>query len=460
MKLSQLENAFIIPDNCKKVMQQTAYNVSCAPEAPSRRVPLRRSFTLAFGLLLILASVAFAAVRFGILDYLIGKNEPTTELSAYAQPLYVHEEVDHVAITVTGAMYDGEKLALSYSVENLKPENLVSLHIESVTLGNKRADPVFVFPDRESWIPYAFGMQELSWSRNPVSGGMNCIVYSEPLRGQQEVIVHYSVHRPLHPLVVLDEGLIEPLDSIEDDEYRAEKQALIDAILSSGVKIADRQHQDAQWWNDKGYGVLDITGSFFWPEITFHEDMTEEEFYALLDTANEKWSYEAQTEQTGKGALRFIIDADRGLEHRNEYVFTDSAESQQEVSLMDCKVILERFTMTPLSTHMIFLMYPLENTYEAAEELRLQYRWLELRDENDDIIEFASMENECSDGLIRQNENDEWMVEWNWSLAGAITVPTEVRVTAVAAIDEEQIATEEQVKAFGVFAEKMRLRMK
>ena len=459
MKLSELQNAYpALPQSTRQRMLQAARSAS--GQRGKARGSLRKGAVIALALLLALMGAAYAAARLGIIEYLIGRQEPTRELSRYAQKLRVRDEADGIAVTVTGAVYDGNELALAYEVENLSPENLAMLRIHSVTLGGQTADPIFAVMGHDSWIPSAFGMQELSFSRNPVQGGMKCKVLSQPLNGQQEVVIRVVIQRPSRPLVVVDESLLEPLEAMEDEVQRAERKVMLDGISACGVPIADGGHQDPQWWHDRGYGVLDRSGAFYWPEIQFEEGMSEADHDAMMEEARQLWSQEVHMEETAEMVLRFFIDADKGLENRKEYAFLGEGRQTGEATLLDCTLRLNQFTMTPLSTRLAFDMIPLENTQEAAQALRGTYGWLDLRDANGQELAWADMEYAASNGDLHQDEQGQWLVQWDWTLPGVAAFPQEIHITARAGVDEEEKPTAEQKKVFAAFGEKMRFQMK
>ena len=74
MKLYELRDAFpSVSQECREMMAQTAHDVSVRETRPAWN--LRKGIVVCLIVLLAMASVAYAAVRLGIFDYLIGSDE-------------------------------------------------------------------------------------------------------------------------------------------------------------------------------------------------------------------------------------------------------------------------------------------------------------------------------------------------------------------------------------------------
>jgi len=395
-------------------------------EQPMKK-KLSTGLILAFALLT-LALTAFAVSQTGLLNYLVGGSEKASpELKDSLQVIDAAAEHDQIRLSITGAVYDGEKLALSWEAENLKPENPVMLSLASVTAAGEPVRPIFSSLD-ESWLPLLFGLQEEGFDRLKASGGMIGLMPSESMSGQMPVEVRLIIWRPAGPMVIVDEGLY-PQENDDQDmrAYRVEKMALAEA---SGLEIAPQDQLDPGSWAKKGYVPLDADGSLL--------------------------AGEAFTQDTGALSLRFTLDADRALA-----VVHSPAEDQQEITLEDCTVRINRLRLTPLTTRVDIDLIPHDGTAESALILQERYGSI-IPTEKGEKLDFADMEFEDS-RVRREISGGTWSYHVAALYPGLDSFPEEVTLSprfSIFADARDEGINEEDMRLIEAFEKALTFRIK
>ena len=224
---------------------------------------------LAVALLLALTGAAYAAAQLGILDYLIGRQSPAPALEEMAQPMAVSETFDQIQLTVTGAIYDGVRLALSFSAENLNPARLTMVNLNAVRLNGD--DVFFGFQSlSQQWLPDVFAMDEAGkYSRNPVTGGMLSVPLAQDYSGSVACEVDFSISHPANGKVLV----CDPVLWYDYERAFADAPSMIpdyqerrDAIIQSGLTVLDAfeslQPDHYPFYLSQGYTLLDASGQF------------------------------------------------------------------------------------------------------------------------------------------------------------------------------------------------------
>ena len=79
---------------------------------------------VALAIVLALAGVAYAATKLGILDYLVGGEDKASDnLKQSVQPIAVSATGDGIRVNLTGAVYDGDRLSLSFDMKKANYSN-------------------------------------------------------------------------------------------------------------------------------------------------------------------------------------------------------------------------------------------------------------------------------------------------------------------------------------------------
>ncbi len=404
-------------DSFRKALKRRLDQVTFPPEgclALRQRIegekPMKKKWSA--GLILVFALIAvgltaLALNQAGLLRYVLSNPDKASEsLSSMVQPLEIQKEEDGVRVRLTGASYDGEKLALSWITENTRPENPVMLSIQSVSANGQRVYPNFSDLD-ESWRPLLFGLQEEGFDRNAVSGGMIGLVDGPPLSGKAEMALEIAVSRPAGPLVVADEILF---DKEDDDggmrEYRRETRALLE---SSGMTVANKEELDPEIWFKKGYVPVNAGGGVL-------------EEGAAIPGGSTRHIYKQAMKESAVITLRFTLDADRGLAQVRNLL-----PGQGEVRLEDCSVRINRFSLSPLTTRLDIDLIPHDKSFESA--LILQERYGNISPTaGKKNLDFADMEFE-SNGARHQLPDGAWAYHVDMLFPGLNSFPGEVTLS-------------------------------
>ncbi|MBE5782802.1 MAG: DUF4179 domain-containing protein [Clostridiales bacterium] len=346
------------------------------------------ALALALALLLGLMGIAYAAVHAGILDYLVGGEEQASQgLIDSIQPVAATAAADDIRIDLTGAVFDGDRLALSFTMENERPEDIALVTLDTVTL-NGQWIPIDFQSFLDQWLPEVFSMNEPGYVRNPISGGMLSDWIDQDFSGILQGEATFVVSRPVKQLAVVDPWMWYDLDQvIPEAAWRQDYQNRKEAVLGSGAIIADAFTMEAGYWLSQGYTPVNISGRFLL-ETAEHRHLIP--FYAG-EGYGERALYTNVTNRSGQMmesariTLPFTIDADAAKSIRIEPMLSD-------IALSNCTVHFEKVLATPLSTLIHMKLYPLENTEEAADELMRCYPSPSLVSPEGQAIDWLNME--------------------------------------------------------------------
>ena len=179
------------------------------------------AIALALLLTLLLGGAAYAATRLGILDYLVGgEGSAPDELKNSVQPVLASAEGDGMRVELNGAVFDGSRLALSFTEENLNPHSPAFITLDQVLLEGE-------------WIPQNFGggghwmpfirLDTENADHNPYFEGFLSGDLKKEYTGQIQGEAIFIVSRPTGPLVVVDPVMWYDYGAaIADDEIRAD----------------------------------------------------------------------------------------------------------------------------------------------------------------------------------------------------------------------------------------------
>ena len=359
------------------------------------------ALVLAVLLTLALSGAAFAATRLGILDYLVGgENNATEALKNSVQPIIASVEADGMRVELNGAIFDGNRLALSFTEENLSPDDPAWITLDQVTLEGEWVPEQFGASGH--WLPFIRidpeDSDEFTYSDGFFSGDLG-----KEYTGQLQGEAIFIVSRPTGPLAGVDPAMWYDYDTaIEDPEIRADYIRRRDAIRASNVEIADTAHLIPEQWYLHGYTVVDIDGNLVMEE---HMEYMPEEFGAHSMYHNATM-YPTQMKDTAVIKVPFTIDADAAKAYRK-------VGTMEDAELTDCTVHLEKCVLSPLSTMIEIRLYPRENTREAADALVNRYGYPALLDENGQLIDLLSMEGEGG-RYVQPDDRPYYCIEYIW----------------------------------------------
>lgn len=391
--MKHLQNAFPpVPDSVHEALEKALKEKETMKNIQKMRPVFALSMALA--LVLMLAGAAYAVTQTGVLQYLVS-GDATQELQSSVQDVTATITEDNIKIDLSGAVYDGKRLAIGISAENLNPEALAMLTLDAVYLNG---DPVSIeFQSfAGQWLPSVFAVEDATdtmLSRNPVSGGMLSAALDSTYEGVIRGEAVFTVTRPLNDkIVVLDPVMWYDYNKAYADspDMAADYQARYEAIAQSGVEIADAfscRYRNAEAYLDEGYTIVNADGEFLSDidEGLGFDDAYESAGEPADDDPTS--SIGGRMKKTATITVSFTID-------------TDASESlgqtiaMQDIELSFGTVHFDSVFVSPLSTIVLMHIYPKETTENALSVLANQFTMPQLTDAAGNELNFASMEGE------------------------------------------------------------------
>lgn len=374
-------------------------------------------------LLLTLCGSAYAlATHFSVLDYLVRGDENASDaLKAAVQPVTATQTVDDIRIDLTGAVYDGQRLALSFSAENLKPENMAMLALNKITL-NEENVPInfssFGSPTDASdgvWAPNIFSLNVAgTMSRNPISGGMLSSALRNDYSGTVSCEAVFTVRRPQNgKLVIVDPSLYYDLEkAVPAPEVRADYREQMDAVWQSGQEIV---------------GAFDCTDEGIIQNLIQDGRTVVDRSGVLLAGDAEEAGNDSMIE-TATIVLSFSLDADAA----KACVIRPETET---VEWPGYAVTVENVFLSPLSTRITLQL----SGEGEAPNLPLPA----LTDENGNALSFLDMESEAYTGGAAPDESGRWVQEFEWDYPGLTEFPEEIHFGFKETENEAQMVLQE-----------------
>ena len=378
---------------------------------------------LALGMLLILSGSAYAlASHLGILDFLVqGDENATGALKAAVQPVAATATADNIRIDLTGAVFDGERLALAFTAQNLEPESMALLTLDSVTLNGQNVYANFHSFDGQ-WLPDIFALEIAgTYSRNPVSGGMLSDRIAGVFSGMISGEATFTVARPRSgKLVIADPELYgDPEMAASDPGELKDQQERLDAILQSGQEILDAAACASQENIDRlareGRSAVDRSGMLL------------------------PYEFSVNMHETAVITVAFTLDAD---ETRASVIRPE----MEPVNLPGGAAVLENAFISPLSTLLSL------RVYFDGDALPLSFP--ALTDENGHALAFLDMEYEGMMGA-RQDADGRWFTDIEWNFPGLAEIPREIRFTF-----EDEAETEAQAAFQEAFSQSVVIKLR
>ncbi len=364
-------------------------------------------------LLLTLCGSAYAlASHFGVLDYLVRGDENASDaLKAAVQPVAATQTADDIRIDLNGAVYDDQRLALSFSAENLKPENMAMLSLDKIILNGQNISINFssfgspVDASDGVWVPDIFSRNVAgTLSRNPLSGGMLSAALRSDFSGTVSGEAVFIVSRPQSgKLVIADPVLYFDLNkAVPDPDVRADYQEQMDAIWQSGQEIMDAfectDENLIRSLIQDGRTVVDCSGTILAEK--WAGDMAGAGNDSMIETATI--------------VLSFTLDADTA----KACVLQPETET---VEWSGYAVTIKNVFLSPLSTRIALQL----SGESEAPTLPLPT----LIDENGNVLSFLDMESEAYTSGAEPDESGRWVQEFEWDYPGLEEFPKEIHFT-------------------------------
>lgn len=370
-----------------------------SPRRSLPRLPLRTAAVVLL-VLLALSATAFALTRPTVLDWLLGtRGSGSVELHNIAQAVHAQAAAEGVTISITGAVYDGSQLAISYEAENATPDLPVIIALDScITVGgisHELPHPEYITELRMVPSPH---LDVLPAQRNPVTGGFWSGKLPTPLHGQAECTVTFIVCQPkLGYAVLIDaESMLRDATLLETDAEIADSMNTLRSFTNA--VIAENSQLDAGLWSAQGYTAIDESGRLTFPLDDPRSNMI----------------------QIARITVPFTFDADKAIAH-------DFSGTQAEFA--DFTVHAASFRLTPLSTYVDMRLLPRENSESAAHALARRCGAYAMTDEHGQPVIFSDMDY-CSSLLPYVTCMDgQWVCRYLIDMPGLLTFPESVGFT-------------------------------
>lgn len=348
-----------VPENVHRRLEQA---LKQKKEPMKMKKTLRPATVLALTLavLLALTGAALAAEQLGVLDYLLGRAKPSETLRASVQPAAATETADHIRIELSGVIYDGSRLAFGLTAENLQPDDIAMVTLESVRMNGENVYINFQSM-QEQWLPDVFALEPAGQhARNPVTGGMQSIAMDKTYTGRVACEATVVVRRPINGrLVVFDPVMWYDYDEVYGEsapDYRERRDAIRacpSVTVADAWTCLDRNGRDAQAFFEDKCTLVRSDGSFLLEEAgaaQYREQYADDSFGASAHDSH-LISRAGQMRETARITLQFEIDADAAQS-------ASHAVAMPDITLSYATVRFERVFVSPLTTAVSMRLYP------------------------------------------------------------------------------------------------------
>ncbi len=385
-------------------MAQRVLNIAHGKEKNMKRVawriPLKRIAVLLM-LVLLFGASAFALTRPAVLMWLTGGAPVSTQLESTAQTVIGENTVDGITVRMTSVVYDGEKLAFAYELENEQPDMPVLV----------AANPMMSFDGNVVQMmyctadPYAPQMvpsphlDVLPVKRNPAVGGGEVYV-SDIAEGKVACEMTFVVYQPENKFAValLPDSMQANVDSYTGDA-RAEAEDSLNTLKSfKNTIFATEEDLVNEQWLAKGYTVIDGSGM-------------------LIDLPE-------NSHLTEGAQIRVSFEFDASVAFACEFADID------DIALEDATLHVEQFRLSSLETRIELWLIPQENTEKAARALAEKYGECALADEQGEGVQYSEMDYMAATLPDVVQINGRWVCRYLSDMPGLMRFPESVAFTA------------------------------
>lgn len=404
--MKRLENAFPpVPDVVRLRVETTLKEIE-KMKMPIRTKP-RTGLLIAMLLVLLLAGIAYASSRMGLVDALLQNqmkwnNAPSEALLQSVIPLNVSETALDVKITLTDVAYDGDGLAIGYTCENLAPGTLAMVMYESAEANGvpmeSREWGYHWTPDAFWWRAVAPGLiSREAPPTNPIVGHKIGEFFENPGSGEWQVQVNFLVKRfPTDVIVVDTDNYLRDMFAWSWD-YEANAptgggaetySALLERIRSVGIPIAEGDERNPALWIARGYTVINSNGGYYGKQQT--DGMVSEYFYETETVeANNMFGATGENaphsplETVGRVSIAFSFDSDQAMSLVEVY--------EPDLTFLTdvCVLRVRKVVLSPLATTVEFDLEPLDDDWsmEAMERIYYSFGGFALADQDGTPLE-------------------------------------------------------------------------
>ena len=341
-------------------------------------------------ILILAMAVAYAVTRPAILDRFLPPDMDNPALTEIAHDVVSENTADGITARITGIIFDGERFAFTYEVENSDPTLPAMIVVDGPVLVNGReeglestdagtADPQIVPTPCLDILPVR---------RNPVDGYCWSLPLSQPLTGDVTCEIGFRVYRPVRSFVYVreEDSWISTLDEYEPDQQAEILDAWETLKSFRNVIVTESDTPDAESWFRDGYTVIDFEGRIDW---------------------NDDNPYLYNMQETARIPVTFHFDA--GAPTVCDY--SDTAD----IVLEDCTLHVDKARFSPFSTVIDISVIPSANTEEAAQALLERYGSWYLADQDGNAIPLSLWEGAMHFEPCQEIRNG-WNGRSHWAL--------------------------------------------
>lgn len=360
-----------------------------------KRVGRKPSTLVAVTLILVLlfAATAFAITRPAVLKWLTGNAPTSMQLQSTAQSVTAENTADGITVRITGIVYDGQKLAFAYEVENDHPAMPVliaanpTMRIDgkAATMGYCTADP-----SAPQMVPSPH-LDVLPVQRNPAVGG-GMVYIGDASKKTVLCEMTFVVYQPEHQFaIVLDPDSMQANVESYTGDARAEAEDSLHTLSSFRNAVFAT---DADRAGEQGDTVIDGSGMLY--------DLPENSHLTEISQITVTFAFDA--------SLTFACD------------FAGTADQP----LADATLHVDSFRLSSLETRIDLWLIPQQNTQKAANDLAETYGIYTLTDEQGEAVHYSEMDHIADNQPCVMQIDGQWVCRYQSEMPGLLHFPESV----------------------------------
>lgn len=381
--------------NIARGKEEKIMNKKNVGKSPSKLVVVALAFVLVF------ATTAFALARPAVLNWLIGNAPASTQLESTVQTVIGENTVDGITVRMTSVVFDGEKLAFAYELENEHPTMPVLVSANPVmNIDGKEFNLMYCTADPYSpqMVPSPH-LDVLPVKRNPAVGG-GIVYVSDVAEDKVTCEMTFVVYKPENKfaVILLPDSMQANVESYTGDA-RAEAEDSLNTLKSfQNAIFAEEALLNDEQWLAEGYTV--IHGSSRLHDLPENSHLTE----------------------ASKIKVAFEFDA--------SVAFACDFAEADDIALADATLHVEQFRLSSLETRLDLWLIPLENTEQAARKLAGKYGEYVLLDEQGMPVQYSEMDYLTSFTPHVTQKDGQWVCRYLSEMPGLLQFPESVGFTA------------------------------
>lgn len=348
-------------------------------------------------LVLVFAATAFALSRPAVLNWLTGNAPVSQQLASTVQTVIGENTVDGITVRITSIVYDGQKLAFAYELENDQPALPVlvaadpTMHIDGklANISSCTADP-----SAPQMVPSPH-LDVLPVQRNPAVGG-GVVAIGDVRKERVLCQMTFVVYQPEKQFaIVLDPDSMQANVESYTGDARAEAEDSLNTlkIFQNAVFVSEADRA-----NEQGDTVIDGSGQLY--------DLPENSHLIEVSRIQVSFSFDASV----AFACDFAGTGDRAL--------------------TDATLHVNQFRLSSLETSIDLWLIPQQNTEKAARDLAETYGASMLVDESGAAVQYSEMDFMADDQPTVTQINGQWICRYQSEMPGLLQFPESVGFVA------------------------------